>query len=39
MIKRLDVKIVLTLITTVLIPLGFSVYLVAKATDTSLGLA
>ena len=38
MIRRLDVKIVLTLIATVLIPLGFSVYLVAKATDTSLGL-
>jgi nitrogen fixation/metabolism regulation signal transduction histidine kinase len=38
MIRRLDVKIVFTLIVTVLIPLGFSVYLVAKATDTSLGL-
>ena len=38
MIRRLDVKIVLTLIATVLIPLGFSVYLVAKSTDTSLGL-
>ncbi len=38
MIRRLDVKIVFTLIVTVLIPLGFSVYLVAEATDTSLGL-
>jgi two-component system nitrogen regulation sensor histidine kinase NtrY len=38
MIRRLDVKIVLALIVTVLLPLGCSVYLVAKALETSLGL-
>ncbi len=38
MIHRLDIKIVFVLIVTVLIPLGFSVYLVANAVDTSLGL-
>ncbi len=38
MIRRLDVKIVLALIVAVMVPLGFSVYLVANAFDTSLGL-
>lgn len=38
MIRRLDVKIFFALSVTVLVPLGFSVYLVAHAIDTSLGL-
>ncbi len=38
MTKRLDVKIILAVIFAVLIPLGFSVYLVDKAVKTSLGL-
>ncbi|MCP4602519.1 MAG: HAMP domain-containing protein [Proteobacteria bacterium] len=38
MIRRLDVRIVLILIVTVFVPLGFSVYLVGNAIDTSLGL-
>lgn len=38
MTKRLDVKIILAVVFTVLIPLGFSVYLVDKAVNTSLGL-
>ena len=38
MIKRLDIKIVLILMVTMLVPLGVSVYLVLKAIDTSLGL-
>ncbi|MCP4680283.1 MAG: HAMP domain-containing protein [Deltaproteobacteria bacterium] len=38
MIHRLDIKIVFVLMVTVLIPLGFSVYLVANAVDTSLRL-
>ncbi|MDJ0764340.1 MAG: ATP-binding protein [Myxococcota bacterium] len=38
MIRRLDVKIVLTLIVTVFLPLGVSVFLVATAIETSLGL-
>ena len=36
--RRLDIKIVLVLLATVLVPLGFSVYLVANAVHTSLGL-
>jgi two-component system, NtrC family, nitrogen regulation sensor histidine kinase NtrY len=38
MIRRLDIKIVLILMVTVLVPLGVSVYLVLRAIDTSLGL-
>lgn len=38
MIRRLDVKIALTLMLTALVPLGVSVYLVAEAVDTSLGV-
>jgi nitrogen fixation/metabolism regulation signal transduction histidine kinase len=38
MIRRLDVKIVLVLLVTVLGPLAFSGFLVAQAIDTSLGL-
>jgi hypothetical protein len=38
MIRRLDIKIVLILMVTVLVPLGVSVYLVVRAIDTSLGL-
>jgi two-component system, NtrC family, nitrogen regulation sensor histidine kinase NtrY len=36
--RRLDVKIVLMLLATVLAPLGVSVFLVARALDSSLGL-
>ncbi|MDD5307952.1 MAG: ATP-binding protein [Deltaproteobacteria bacterium] len=38
MTRRLDVKIVLMLVVTVLAPLGVSVFLVARALDSSLGL-
>ncbi len=38
MIRRLDIKIVLILLVTMLVPLGISVYLVLGAIDTSLGL-
>jgi nitrogen fixation/metabolism regulation signal transduction histidine kinase len=38
MIRRLDVKITLALLLTALLPLGVSVYLVAQAVETSLGV-
>ena len=38
MIRRLDIKIVLMLLATALLPLSISVYLVAKAVETSLGV-
>ncbi|MCK9458886.1 MAG: ATP-binding protein [Proteobacteria bacterium] len=38
MIRRLDVKIVFTLLVTTLIPLSISIYLVGEAVDTSLGV-
>jgi nitrogen fixation/metabolism regulation signal transduction histidine kinase len=38
MIRRLDVKIIVTLLITALVPLGFSIHLVSRAVDTSLGL-
>ncbi len=38
MIRRLDVKIFLVIVVTVFVPLGFSVYLVGSAIETSLGL-
>jgi two-component system, NtrC family, nitrogen regulation sensor histidine kinase NtrY len=38
MIRRLDVKIILTLLVTALIPLSISIWLVGEAVDTSLGV-
>jgi nitrogen fixation/metabolism regulation signal transduction histidine kinase len=38
MIRRLDVKIIVTLLVTALVPLGVSIHLVSRAVDTSLGL-
>jgi nitrogen fixation/metabolism regulation signal transduction histidine kinase len=38
MIRRLDVKIVFTLLVTTLVPLAISIYLVGEAVDTSLGV-
>ncbi|MFO8073083.1 MAG: ATP-binding protein [Polyangia bacterium] len=38
MSRRLDVKIIITLLATALVPLGVSIYLVAEAVDSSLGL-
>ncbi len=38
MIRRLDVKIIFTLLVTALIPLAISIYLVGEAVDTSLGV-
>ena len=38
MTGRLDIKIVVILLVTVLLPLGVSVLLVTRAVDTSLGL-
>jgi len=38
MIRRLDVKIIFTLLVTTLVPLAISIYLVGEAVDTSLGV-
>jgi len=38
MIRRLDVKIVFTLLVTTLVPMAISIYLVGEAVDTSLGV-